>query len=123
MSQISDFYEIKSIDISEEGIKGVVSLNETHPIFSAHFPGNPITPGVLLLRIVTELLEKSIDKRMQLNTAVNIKFKKPIHPSIEPTFMIRKMKEIGNQISVNISIEAEDIQYVKMSLLYDLKSE
>jgi 3-hydroxyacyl-[acyl-carrier-protein] dehydratase len=34
--------------------------NENHSIFKAHFPGNPILPGYVLIDILSEVLEDHI---------------------------------------------------------------
>ena len=86
----NDFYQVKSYEIKEDELESIVSLNGNHPIFCAHFPGNPITPGVLLLHIASELLEEYICKKMRLDTAVSIKFRKPVLPSMEPNYIFRK---------------------------------
>lgn len=116
----NDFYQVKSYEIKEDELESIVSLNGNHPIFCAHFPGNPITPGVLLLHIASELLEEYICKKMCLDTAVSIKFRKPVLPSMEPNYIFRKINVIDDKLRVNVSIEVEGEQYVKMSLIYGL---
>ena len=48
----------------------------------------------------------------------NIKFKKIVEPGDEPTFVFTKLVFDETQLSVQVSIEDEETQYVKMSLLY-----
>ena len=40
------FYIIRKRTDTEGGIDYRVSLNASHVIYEAHFPGNPVTPGV-----------------------------------------------------------------------------
>ena len=42
--------------VSCESGKAVVRLDPSSPVYAAHFPGYPITPGVILIEIATELL-------------------------------------------------------------------
>ena len=42
--------------VSCESGKAVVRLDPSSPVYAAHFPGYPITPGVILIQIATELL-------------------------------------------------------------------
>ena len=81
MKLINDFYHIVATD--ESGDKSVykVKLNAVHDIYSVHFPGNPVTPGVCLVQMATEILEQKFDKRLVLSTAVNIKFKRLVAPT------------------------------------------
>ena len=47
------------IERSEERV--VIKLAEkNHPLFSAHFPGNPILPGFVQIEIVADIVGESI---------------------------------------------------------------
>ena len=58
----------------EEGCATVRLLSDC-PIYKAHFPTFPITPGVTLVQIALELMGKS------LVSAKDIKFVSPVLPS------------------------------------------
>ena len=60
----------------EEGSARVELLPES-PIYAAHFPGFPVTPGVTLVQIALELMGK------KLQSAKDIKFVVPVIPSAE----------------------------------------
>ena len=62
---INDFFQIQNIDSLPNSIEAKIELNASHQIFDGHFPNNPITPGVIQLQIVKELLEFHL-KIMQL---------------------------------------------------------
>ena len=53
----STFYTIRKRTDTEGGVDYRVSLNASHIIYEAHFPGNPVTPGVCIIQIVKELVE------------------------------------------------------------------
>ena len=74
MKLINDFYHIVATDDSEGKYVCKVKMNAAHNIYSVHFPGNPVTPGVCLVQMVAEMLEQKYSKRFVLSTAVNIKF-------------------------------------------------
>lgn len=65
-------YEIVS---REEGSATVRLLPES-PIYKAHFPGYPITPGVTLVQMALDLMDRS------LKGAKDIKFVVPVLPSV-----------------------------------------
>lgn len=119
MKLLNDFFQIVSISPGEGETLGVVRLNADHSIYQAHFPGNPVTPGVCLVQMATEMLETVLHKHLLLRTAVRIKFRKPIDPSVQPTFRFQKMQQLDGQVSVHVTIEDAESQYAKMSLLYD----
>lgn len=51
-----------------------VRLNGKHEIFEAHFPGEPVTPGVCQLQMVTECAEQLLGKRIYVKEVKNIKY-------------------------------------------------
>ncbi|MCR5152085.1 MAG: 3-hydroxyacyl-ACP dehydratase [Prevotella sp.] len=112
------FYIIKKQETDNEMLYNI-KLNGNHVIYTAHFPGNPITPGVCLMQMVTELLESHSKKHLILDTVVNIKFRKAITPDMEPSVTIIKTAEEDKTLKVRVSIDVEGEQYAKMSLLYN----
>ena len=59
-------------------------LHADHPIYQAHFPGNPITPGVCIVQIIGELLEERTGQALALKKVTNLKFITPISPVSDP---------------------------------------
>lgn len=55
-------------------------LNPEHNIYRAHFPGNPITPGVCLIQMVGELLQEKFQTVLDLKKVINLKFVATISP-------------------------------------------
>ncbi len=97
-----------------------VILNPNHPIYQAHFPGNPVTPGVCLMQMATELLQSHLCQPLQLIAAANIKFRQPVRPDMRPQFIFKRITKNGERLTTLISIEENDTQYAKMSLEYKL---
>ncbi len=81
----NDFYTVKEKrQISEKEISVVIELNQTHPIYSGHFPDQPIVPGVCQIQIVKELLEDLMGQKLKMITGDNIKFMGMIIPNLSP---------------------------------------
>ena len=118
MTLINDFFEIVSKESGEGTLKCKVRLHPEHFIYQAHFPGNPVTPGVCLVQMAAEILEQEYQQSLMLSLLKNIKFKKIVHPEDEPTFVFTKVVKAEGMLSANVSIEDEEFQYVKMSLQY-----
>lgn len=68
----------------QDGDKVSISLHADHPIYMAHFPGNPITPGVCLIQMIKELLEQRLQLQLELSKVTNLKFVAPISPKNSP---------------------------------------
>ena len=76
-----------------------IALIADHEIYRAHFPGNPITPGVCIVQIITELLQLRLDCALRLNTVISLKFVNTISPIDDPTVTV-------NFTSVDVDNEA-----------------
>ncbi len=71
--------------IKQQNDKGAAAITinlaqSSHPVFQAHFPGNPLLPGYMQIDILAEILQKrvvSIDKA---------KFHHPLFPDDRVTF-------------------------------------
>lgn len=99
-----------------------VRLNPDHPLYAGHFPGNPVTPGVVLMQMATEMLETNAGRRLQLRTVQNVKFRKPVGPAAIVSFVFGKVAEADGQLTAKVTIEDEGVQYARMSLLFDVIS-
>lgn len=58
-------------------------------IFAAHFPGFPITPGVVLVQVALELLESVYGVKAALPQVPMAKFVNPVFPSADKPLVYR----------------------------------
>ena len=96
--------------VSREENSAVIRLLPECPIYKAHFPGYPITPGVTLLQMALELMG---DRR--LVSAKEIKYLSPVLPSDGATVRFEWAFKDDHSVSVNLWAE-DGSQYAKMSL-------
>ncbi len=80
------------------------------PIYKAHFPGFPITPGVTLLQMGLELMG---DRKLE--SAKEIKFIAPVLPKDGINVIYTWFISEGGEASVNIGLE-DGSRCAKMSL-------
>ena len=80
MKLINDLFEILESSESEGGFITTIKLNPGHNVYSGHFPGHPVTPGVIQLQIVHELSEKHFQRNLKLLTMPQCKFLKILNP-------------------------------------------
>lgn len=116
MRLIDNLYDIIDETCQENTLTYTVRFHADHVIYQAHFPGNPITPGVCLLQMATELLERKYETRLLLYATGNIKFKRPVLPSDTPSLVFTKVVFDGEQLTANVSVENEETQFAKMTL-------
>ena len=81
MKLLDSLYTIVSETANESGHEFELKLNPEHFIYQAHFPGEPITPGVCIMQIAVELFEVTLKTPIALNTVKNIKFLRIISPN------------------------------------------
>jgi len=77
-----DFFRIESrLEGLPQGQSGFnVILNPDHLIYRAHFPGQPVTPGVCILQMIQELLSEQVGTRLYISKIKNAKFISMISP-------------------------------------------
>ena len=74
MKLLNSLYSIVSESVTESGRDYNIVLDAEHFIYKAHFPGEPITPGVCIMQIAVELLSLHCGKPLAIDTVKNIKF-------------------------------------------------
>lgn len=77
---LEGFYTVVEKRRTEKGFEAKIALNCEHLIYKAHFPGNPITPGVCLMQICQELVAEYCGKLLYMIAAKNIKFLNVLNP-------------------------------------------
>jgi len=117
---LTNFYDIKSKYIEGTTAKYTISFNSEHLIYAAHFPDNPITPGVCLIQICKELTESMLGEPLFLQTVKNVKFLKIIIPNESPdvNVSISAIKQ-GLEYKVNAVISDDnETVFAKLSLIF-----
>ena len=103
MTLINDLFVVLENRDSEMGFNTTIELNAGHIVYSGHFPGHPVTPGVIQMQIVHELLEKHLCRSVRLTAMTQCKFLKILNPVDTPRIVIHI--EL-NQISELLNIKA-----------------
>ena len=122
MKLLNDFYSIVDEASCDGTYNCKVKMNPQHGLYKVHFPGNPVTPGVCLVQMATEILERKYNKKFLLSEAVNIKFRKTVVPEDEPTFVFNKVVFEDDLLKTSVTIEDNENQFVKMSLIYKVSN-
>jgi UDP-3-O-[3-hydroxymyristoyl] N-acetylglucosamine deacetylase/3-hydroxyacyl-[acyl-carrier-protein] dehydratase len=119
----------KIMEIHEESIIGVKNITMNEPIFTGHFPGNPVFPGVLQIEAMAQVggifaLSKVEDPHLYSTYFMkidNVKFKQKVVPGDTVVFELfllspirRGLVEMGGKAYVNgkVVVEAEMLAQV-----------
>jgi len=115
-----DFFRVKEFCQTGTKIDYTIELNAEHFIFAAHFPGNPITPGVCIIQIVKELIEEKLERELFLKKVNNVKFLNVINPleNKEVMFSISISSEGDEAHKVSAVVANENHQFAKLSMLF-----
>ena len=91
----NNLYTIKTAEAAESEVRYEIELNADNFIYQAHFPGEPVTPGVCIVQIAKELLEETVDKKLQIVKVKNVKFLSVLTPrqSLRAEFRLTKIVE------------------------------
>ena len=99
-----DIFTINNIsEIEENKISAQIKINVKHEVFKGHFPDNPIVPGVITTKMVSEVLQKFLNKKLDMIAGDNIKFMSMIQPN--------KVSELT--VNISYSLNDENIYKIK----------
>lgn len=94
-------------------------------IYQAHFPEQPVTPGVCIIQIAAELLSIHLQQDVELRSISNAKFLSVINPVETPrvTYVFKKIEKEENStaLKVSVAVEYNGITYTKLSLAFSKK--
>lgn len=96
--------------VSRDECTALVQMLPGSPIYAAHFPGYPVTPGVALLQMALDLMGRP------LKAASNIKFLIPVCPSADGPCLRFNWTLSGDAASVEILFAHDGALCARMSL-------
>lgn len=99
--------------------QSLLKINEEHPLFQGHFPGEPILPGVVLLQLFKEEAEKFYKQKLQLSEAKNVKFTALIKPGHNhPLQLISNFKKEEAQYTLSGKALVNNTIAAKVKLVF-----
>jgi 3-hydroxyacyl-[acyl-carrier-protein] dehydratase len=112
---LNDFFKITSMQYEQLHLAHI-ELNPLHKIYEGHFPGNPIAPGVCLVQMTKETLEKIIEKKLFMIACSHIKFTAVLNPFINPQVTLKiehKRMDNGNH-QANCTLSDGEIKFLTL---------
>ena len=112
------FFTINSFVDSENGRTYHISLNGSHPIFLAHFAGNPIIPGACIVQLIKELSADFFDNFFFISAVKNMKFLHSISPLDSPEISVQlSFTKLENEHCVVAAVLKNDEKIFTKSIL------
>ena len=120
MTFLDNLFIIESVDDTDSGFTAKLRCNPEHPVYQAHFPGNPITPGACLLKTAGEVMQQKLGRPLYLKASKNIKYLNVLvsEEGKEVCFNFSNFSEIENGCKTQVVIADETSVYTKMSLTF-----
>lgn len=116
---LNDLYTITSTSVSEDTLEAQIKLNQSHRIYEGHFPGQPITPGVVEIQMIKEVLGHHLSKELELDTVGRCKFLSVLDPISNPEFTLKiTSKMVDGVIRANAEGFFNDQTFYKVSATY-----
>ncbi len=118
---LEGLYEIREFEYMEPNIRATIKLNKEHRIFEGHFPGHPVLPGVCVIQIIKELTEKSLEKKLMLSVASNVKFMSVINPEKNDVvqFEIQLAQDEGD-VKIKNTVRFEETLALKLNATFKI---
>lgn len=120
MKLTDDFFTFEAFRENENGFEADLLTNPSHFIYKAHFPENPITPGVCIIQTAGELLEQKLNRKLFLKTVKNVKFLSVIIPEKgkKIKYSFSNIVEDENGCKSQVVVSDDTTVYAKISLIF-----
>lgn len=121
MKLLDSFFSVQNQQEDSAGnVLYHISLNPEHEIFKAHFPGNPIVPGVCQVQMARELLSEIVASPLSLVEVKNIKYLSVMTPTehLEYDVTFKKTDIQEDKVKTTAMYESDGQVYAKMSLVF-----
>lgn len=116
-----DLFDIKSVAVEGAKIFAILNINAQSDIYKAHFPNNPITPGVTEIYFVKKVLEAAFpNKTFTFQFSKQIKFVEVLRPAItEVNVEIATLIE-EDYLIADVEIKKGNTTFLKAKLTYKI---
>jgi len=119
---LKDFYSVISSQHSEGAYTTTLKINNAHDLYQGHFPGRPVTPGVILMQLFKEEAERVSKKILQLDKASNVKFTAVVDPNFDDQLILRSsIEESGGVVNLKGTAENNNSIAIKIQAVYKIK--
>jgi 3-hydroxyacyl-[acyl-carrier-protein] dehydratase len=110
-------YKVVSYETNDAATIYHVALDKDCFIYRAHFPNNPITPGVCMVETALELLEDLTGRQLEISEAKNIKFLHILSPIETPEvdFVFTKIDNNEDSVKAKVNVIKDNKTFAQLS--------
>ncbi len=114
----NNLYHIIEKQVTPEGVSFRLCLHAHCVIYQAHFPGEPITPGVCIIQMAEELLSEHLQATYELSKMKTVRFHNVLSPdqTTEVMYDLRKISVDADlhQATVTVDVHNEEQSFASM---------
>ncbi|APG59512.1 hydroxymyristoyl-ACP dehydratase [Christiangramia salexigens] len=116
---LKNFYEVIDTKIEDDKHCTTLKVNAEHEIFNGHFPGRPVTPGVVLMQLFKDEAERISKNQLQFVRGNNIKFTAVFDPTdCNELLLESNLEEAGDFFNLKGIAKNNNGIVLKISSLY-----
>ncbi len=113
---LDSLYTISRWSTGPGQVEAELEIDAAHPIFKGHFPGQPVLPGVCMIQMVKEVMEKVTGERLFMHKADNIKFLQMVDPTRTHSLTLTVQYQTdANELSVQAVLKSGDSNLMKIN--------
>jgi len=114
------FYTVTELTKGENAVDATIKLNASHAIFEGHFPNNPVTPGVVEMEIVKEILSLGLEKPLKMKTMSSCKFLAVLNPiNVENVYVKISLTEMDDTfVRISGQLAEDTTTFLKIAATY-----
>lgn len=115
----NQLYQIEHSQESDGKKQFTISLLKECPIYRAHFPGQPITPGVCIVQIAQELLGQVVGQTLEISEVKNVKFLHVLSPIDNPVvdIVFTAIETSGESVSAKAEVKEATTMFTTVSFV------
>lgn len=115
----NQLYQIEHSQESDGKKQFTISLLKECPIYRAHFPGQPITPGVCIAQIAQELLGQVVGHTLEISEVKNVKFLHVLSPIDNPVvdIVFTAIETSGESVSAKAEVKEATTMFATVSFV------
>lgn len=117
---LMDIYTLQSMRKSADGYACVVNLNAGHPVYEGHFPGFPVTPGVVMMQVIRECVAHTTGVPLRYKQVNACKFLAVVNPGETPTLELTFSVTGDYRLQASLSCGGQVVLKLKATLTPEL---
>lgn len=113
---MNDFYKILELQCIDNNIRAEIELNPNHAVYEGHFPNKPILPGVCMIYMAKQIIERALNLPILVEGMNSCKFLKMLDPHVHGKlqFSIDLGDEVEGRTKILVSGKCGDDEFIKV---------